>query len=48
MRTGWFAYDADQNGRVTARNVMLVLLALSVLGMYMYNRLWGWLILGIG
>lgn len=48
LLTGWFAYDADQNGRVTVRNVMLGLLALSVLGMYMYNRLWGWLILGIG
>ena len=44
--TGYFAYDADQNGRTPTRNLMLALLALSLGGVFAYTRLWGGLFLG--
>jgi hypothetical protein len=47
LLSGYFAYDADRNGRMTTRTVMIVLLALSLLGVFAYAQLWGGLILGL-
>jgi hypothetical protein len=47
LLTGWFAYDADQNGRIGLRNLMVVLLVLSLVGVFAYARLWGGILLGI-
>ena len=47
LLTGWFAYDADQNGRMRLRNLMLVLLVLSLVGVFAYARLWGGVLLGL-
>jgi hypothetical protein len=47
LLTGYFAYDADRDGRVTTRNVMLVLLVLSLVGVFAYARLWGGLLIGV-
>jgi hypothetical protein len=44
---GWFAYDADRNGHVQTRNLMLVLLAVSILGLVAYMQLFGGLFLGL-
>jgi hypothetical protein len=46
LLTGYFAYDADQNGRIQTRNLMLVLLGLSLVGVFAYSQLWGGLFLG--
>jgi hypothetical protein len=45
--TGYFAYDADRNGRAGLRNLMLVLLGLSLVGVFAYARIWGGLFFGI-
>jgi hypothetical protein len=45
--SGYFAYDADRNGRVGLRNLMVVLLVLSLVGVFAYARLWGGILLGI-
>jgi hypothetical protein len=47
LLTGWFAYDADRNGRIATRNAMIVLLGLSLVGVFAYAQLWGGLILGL-
>lgn len=47
LLTGWFAYDADRNGRMRLRNLMVGLLILSLVGVFAYARLWGGLIFGI-
>ena len=47
LLTGWFAYDADRNGRLGLRNLMLALLALSLVGVFAYARLWGGFLLGL-
>jgi hypothetical protein len=47
LLTGYFAYDADQNGRVHTRNLMLLLLGLSLVGVFAYAQLWGGLFLGL-
>src|SRR4051794_1246745 len=47
LLTGYFAYDADQNGRIRLRNVMVGLLILSLLGVFAYARLWGGIFVGI-
>ena len=47
LLTGYFAYDADQNGRIGTRNLMLVLLGLSLVGVLAYSQLWGGLFLGL-
>jgi hypothetical protein len=47
LLTGYFAYDADQNGRIGTRNLMLVLLGLSLVGVFAYSQLWGGLFLGL-
>ena len=47
LLSGYFAYDADQNGRVGLRNLMVVLLVLSLVGVFAYARLWGGILLGI-
>jgi hypothetical protein len=44
---GYFAYDADRGGRVQTRNLMFVLLGLSVLGLVAYLQLWGGPFFGI-
>ena len=46
LLTGYFAYDADRNGRIRTRNLMFVLLAISLVGAFAYARLWGGLFLG--
>jgi hypothetical protein len=47
LLTGYFAYDADRDGRIGTRNVMIVLLILSLIGVFAYARLWGGLLLGL-
>lgn len=47
LLTGWVAYDADKNGRMGLRNLMLVLLVLSLVGVFTYARLWGGILLGL-
>jgi hypothetical protein len=47
LLTGYFAYDADRNGRAGTRNLMILLLGLSVVGVFAYARLWGGLFLGL-
>lgn len=34
LLTGYFAYDADRNGRTATRNLMFALLGLSVVGVF--------------
>jgi hypothetical protein len=46
LLTAYFAYDADRNGRIRARNLMIVLLGVSLVGVFAYAQLWGWLFLG--
>ncbi len=46
LLTGYFAYDADRNGRAATRNLMFALLGFSLLGVFAYSRLWGGLFLG--
>jgi hypothetical protein len=43
----YFAYDADRDGRVATRNLMIVLLGVSVVGLFAYMQLWGGLFFGI-
>lgn len=47
LLTGYFAYDAERNGRVGTRNLMIALLGLSLVGVFAYARLWGGLIVGM-
>ncbi|MEA2361974.1 MAG: hypothetical protein QOD71_1119 [Thermoleophilaceae bacterium] len=46
LLTGYFAYDADRNGRIRTRNLMVLLLGFSLVGVFAYARLWGGLFLG--
>jgi hypothetical protein len=46
LLTGYFAYNAEQNGDVRMRNLMIVMLAVSLVGVFAYARLWGGLFLG--
>ena len=47
LLAGWFAYDADRDGRVRTRNLMILLLGFSVVGLVAYRQLWGGLVLGL-
>jgi hypothetical protein len=47
LLTGYFAYDADRNGRRATRNLMILLLGFSLVGAFAYAQLWGGLILGL-
>jgi hypothetical protein len=47
LLTGYFAYDAEQNGRIRLRNLMIGLLILSLVGVFAYARLWGGIFFGI-
>jgi hypothetical protein len=47
LLTGYFAYDADQNGRIGTRNLMIALLGLRLVGVFAYARLWGGVFLGL-
>ena len=47
LLTGYFAYDADRNGRTATRNLMIALVGLSLIGVFAYAQLWGGLILGL-
>jgi hypothetical protein len=47
LLTGYFAYDADRNGRTATRNLMFALLGFSVIGVFAYAQLWGGLFLGL-
>jgi hypothetical protein len=47
LLTGYFAYDADRNGRTATRNLMIALLGFSLVGMFAYAQLWGGLIIGL-
>ena len=47
LLTGYFAYDADRNGRTATRNLMIALLGLSLIGVFAYAQLWGGLIIGL-
>jgi hypothetical protein len=44
---GYFAYDADRDGRVLTRNLMIALLGFALLGLFFYVRIWGGLFLGL-
>jgi hypothetical protein len=46
LLAGWFAYDADQNGRPRTRNLMIALAGFSVVGVFAYAQLWGGLFFG--
>jgi hypothetical protein len=47
LLAGWFAYDADRDGRLPTRNLMLLLLGLSLVGLVAYAQVWGGLFFGI-
>jgi hypothetical protein len=47
LLTGYFAYDADRNGRTATRNLMIALLGFSLIGVSAYAQLWGGLVLGL-
>jgi lipopolysaccharide export LptBFGC system permease protein LptF len=47
LLAGYFAYDADRDGRIRTRNLMIVLLGVSVVGLFAYAQIWGGLILGL-
>ena len=47
LLTGYFAYDADQNDRIRLRNLMIVLLGFSLVGVFAYAQLWGGIFFGI-
>jgi hypothetical protein len=47
LLTGYFAYDADRDGRIATRNVMIALLGFSLVGVVAYAQLWGGLFLGL-
>jgi hypothetical protein len=47
LLTGYFAYDADRNGRTATRNLMFALLGFSLIGVFAYAQLWGGLFLGL-
>jgi hypothetical protein len=47
LLAGWFAYDADRDGRLPTRNLMFLLLGLSLVGLVAYAQLWGGLFFGI-
>ena len=40
-------YDADRDGRVPTRNLMIVLLGFSLVGLVAYAQIWGGLFFGI-
>jgi hypothetical protein len=46
LLAGWFAYDADRDGRVPTRNLM-ILLGFSLVGLVAYAQIWGGLFFGI-
>jgi len=47
LLAGYFAYDADRDGRVSTRNLMIVLLGFSLVGLVAYAQIWGGLFFGI-
>jgi hypothetical protein len=47
LLAGYFAYDADRDGRVSTRNLMILLLGLSLVGLVAYAQIWGGLFFGI-
>jgi hypothetical protein len=47
LLTGYFAYDADQNGRIAVRNLMILLLGFCLVGVFAYAQIWGGLFLGL-
>jgi hypothetical protein len=47
LLTGYFTYDAERNGRAAMRNLMLVLLGFSLVGVFAYARIWGGIFFGI-
>lgn len=47
LLAGYLAYDADRDGRRATRNLMSLLLGLSVLGLVAYAQIWGGLFVGI-
>jgi hypothetical protein len=47
LLTGYFAYDAERDGRIATRNLMIMLLGFSLVGVFAYAQLWGGLVLGL-
>ena len=47
LLAGYFAYDADRGGRVPTRNLMILLLGFSLVGLVAYAQIWGGLFFGI-
>jgi hypothetical protein len=47
LLAGWFAYDAHRDGRLPTRNLMFLLLGLSLVGLVAYVQIWGGLFFGI-
>ena len=47
LLAGYFAYDADRDGRAPTRNLMILLLGFSLVGLVAYAQIWGGLFFGI-
>jgi hypothetical protein len=47
LLAAYFAYDADRDGRVPTRNLMILLLGFSLVGLVAYAQIWGGLFFGI-
>jgi hypothetical protein len=47
LLTGYFAYDADRDGRMRTRNLMILLLGFSLVGVFAYAQLWGGVFVGL-
>jgi hypothetical protein len=47
LLSGYFAYDAERNGRTATRNLMIALLGFSLIGVFAYAQIWGGLIVGL-
>ena len=47
LLAGYFAYDADRDGRVSTRNLMILLVGFSLVGLVAYAQIWGGLFFGI-
>jgi hypothetical protein len=47
LQAAYFAYDADRDGRMPTRNLMVALLAVSLIGLVAYAQVWGGIFFGI-
>ena len=47
LLAGYFAHDANRDGRLPTRNLMIALLGVSVVGLVAYAQIWGGLFFGV-